>query len=49
MSRKKKTKFHFTLEQLAVWRGSSHLTVCPKYRRAGVDKLVAHIKADNCE
>jgi len=48
MPRKKKPKFEFPPEYLAVWRSAPQLTLCPKFRRAGADKVVEHIKKDHC-
>jgi hypothetical protein len=51
MPRRKKPPFEFSPEQRAVWRAipPKKVTVCPKYRRVGVDEFVAHIKRDKCE
>ncbi len=50
MPRKKKPEFKFPPEMLAVWKSTSpQLTLCPKFRRAGFDKVLEHIKKDKCE
>ena len=49
MPRKKKPEFKWPPEIEAIWRNSPQLTLCPKFRRAGVDKVVAHIRKDKCE
>ncbi len=49
MPRKKKPEFEFSPEMLAVWKSAPQLTLCPKFRKAGVDKVVEHIKKDKCE
>jgi hypothetical protein len=49
MPRPKKPPFEFTPEERAVWRAMQMLPLCPKYRRVGFDKVLAHIKKDSCE
>ncbi len=48
MPRKMKPEFEFSPEQLAVWRAMPNLILCPKYRRVGFDKVLAHIRQDHC-
>jgi len=49
MPRKKKPPFQFPPEIVAILRRSPNLTLCPKFRRAGIDKVFAHIRNDKCE
>ncbi len=49
MPRKKKPEFEFPPEMLAVWKSAPQLTLCPRFRRAGFDKVLEHIKKDKCE
>lgn len=49
MPRKKKPPYDFPPEIREIWRRSPNLTLCPKYRRAGADKVFDHIKNDKCE
>jgi hypothetical protein len=44
-----KKPFEFSPEERAVWRAMPRLTLCPKYRRVGFDKVLAPIKNGNCE
>jgi hypothetical protein len=49
MPRKKKPDFEFPSEIQAIWHTAPNLTFCPKFRRARVDKVLEHIKQDQCE
>ena len=49
MPRKGKPDFEFPPEVRAIWHVASNLTLCPKFRRAGADKVLAHIKKEKCE
>lgn len=40
MPRPKKPPFEFSPEHRAVWRAMPRLTLCPKYRRVGFDKVL---------
>jgi len=46
---KKKPVFEFPPEVRAIWRNSPNLTLCGKFRRAGLDKVEEHIRKDKCE
>jgi hypothetical protein len=45
----KKPAFEFPPEIQAIWHAAPNLTFCPKFRRAGADKVLEHIKKDKCE
>jgi len=45
----KTKKWDFPQEVVAIWRNAPNLTVCPRYRCVGFDKLLAHIRNDKCE
>jgi hypothetical protein len=49
LPRKKNPTWNFPPEIRAIWRAAPKLTLCPRFRRAGTDKVLAHIKADKCE
>jgi len=47
--RKKKTDYEFPPEIRAIWHAVHNLTFCPKFRRASADKVLEHIRQDNCK
>ena len=49
LPRKKKPAWEFPPEIRAILRNSPNLTLCPRFRRASADKVLAHIKKDKCE
>jgi hypothetical protein len=49
MARKKKPDFEFPPEIRAISHSAPNLFLCPKFRKAGADKVFAHIKHDKCE
>jgi hypothetical protein len=49
LSRKTKAPWNFPPEIRAIWHAAPELRLCPKFRRASIEKLHEHIKDDNCE
>jgi putative component of membrane protein insertase Oxa1/YidC/SpoIIIJ protein YidD len=49
MSRKKKKEFKISPEMQAVWRSAPRILPCEEFQNKGVDKVVEHLKKDNCE
>jgi hypothetical protein len=49
LSRKTKAPWNFPPGIRAIWRAAPKLTLCPGFRRASIDKLLAHIENDKCE
>ena len=49
MPRKEKPKFEFPPEIRAIWHSAPNLTLCPKFRKVGAEKVLEHIKRDKCE
>jgi hypothetical protein len=49
MPRKTKPEFTIPPEWRAVWRTSQRLTLCPRFRKAGIIRVVEHMNKDNCE
>jgi hypothetical protein len=49
LPRKTKLAWDFPPEIRAIWHAAPNLTLCPKFRRASMEKLLAHIKNDKCE
>jgi len=49
MPRKKKPTWDFPPEIRAIWHAAPNLTLCPKFRRRGLDEVLAHICNDKCE
>jgi hypothetical protein len=49
LSRKTKAPWNFLPEIRAIWHAAPKLTLCPRFRRAGIDKLLAHIENDKCQ
>jgi hypothetical protein len=49
MARKTKPGFEFPSEIRAIWHAAPNLTLCPKFRKAGADEVLEHIKRDKCE
>jgi hypothetical protein len=48
MPRKKKPDYDYPPEIKAIWHAAPNLTFCPKYRRVGFNKVLAHIRDDRC-
>jgi len=46
---KKEPKFEWPPEIRAIWHASPNLTLCARFRRAGADKVEAHLRKDKCE
>ena len=49
LPRKRKPTWDFPPEIRAILSRSPNLTLCPRFRRASAEKVVAHIKRDKCE
>jgi len=49
LGKKKKSDYEFPPEIRAIWHAAPNLTPCPKFRRAGADKVLEHVKQDKCE
>ena len=41
--------WNFPPEIRAIWHAAPNLTLCPKFHRASLDKLLTHIKSDKCK
>jgi hypothetical protein len=47
LPRKKNPTWNFPPEIRAIWRAAPKLTLCPRFRRVGIDKVLAHIENDS--